>query len=172
MKKKRKLGCYETPAQYLFTPDYFTYDYSSSFYWPNFFSAWLFIFLQVKNKPWLPWVYSWIRHRREQVCPVTCVPVFVPIAPVSVAMLVSSVSMSLSLPLFLFSSLCLCYLLNVIWISEGHTAMVHPRHVHRSVQISHWLPDSVATKLGFPHFAKHETRRNFFPVSRNFAKRI
>ncbi len=22
-------------------------------------------FLQVKNKPWLPWVYSWIRHRRE-----------------------------------------------------------------------------------------------------------
>ncbi len=31
---------------------------------------------------------------------------------------------------------------------------------------------SVATKLGFPRFAKHETRRNFFPVSRNFAKRI
>ncbi len=22
-------------------------------------------FSQVKNKPWLPWVYSWIRHRRE-----------------------------------------------------------------------------------------------------------
>jgi hypothetical protein len=64
-------------------------------------------------------------------------PVFAPIAPVSVAMLVSSVSMSRSLPLFLFSSLCLCYLLNVIGISEGHTAMVHPRHVHRSVQISH-----------------------------------
>jgi hypothetical protein len=29
--------------------------------------AWLFIFLQVKNKPWLPWVYSWIWHHREQV---------------------------------------------------------------------------------------------------------
>ncbi len=26
----------------------------------------LFIFLQVKNKPWLPWVYSWVRHRRKQ----------------------------------------------------------------------------------------------------------
>ncbi len=24
-------------------------------------------FLQVKNKPWLPWLYSWIWHRREQV---------------------------------------------------------------------------------------------------------
>jgi hypothetical protein len=23
-------------------------------------------FSQGKNKPWLPWVYSWIRHRREQ----------------------------------------------------------------------------------------------------------
>jgi hypothetical protein len=23
-------------------------------------------FLQVKNKPWLPWVYTWIWHRREQ----------------------------------------------------------------------------------------------------------
>jgi hypothetical protein len=23
--------------------------------------------LQVKHKPWLPWVYSWIRHRREHV---------------------------------------------------------------------------------------------------------
>jgi hypothetical protein len=22
-------------------------------------------FSQVKNKPWLPWVYSWIQHRRE-----------------------------------------------------------------------------------------------------------
>ncbi len=32
------------------------------------FLYWLvLIFLQVKNKPWLPWVYSWIRHRREQV---------------------------------------------------------------------------------------------------------
>jgi hypothetical protein len=26
-------------------------------------------FSQVKNKPSLPWVYSWIRHRREQVSP-------------------------------------------------------------------------------------------------------
>ncbi len=25
----------------------------------------VFIFLQGKNKPWLPWVYSWIRHHRE-----------------------------------------------------------------------------------------------------------
>ncbi len=24
------------------------------------------LFSQVKNKPWLPWVYSWIRHRHEQ----------------------------------------------------------------------------------------------------------
>ncbi len=24
------------------------------------------LFSQVKNKPWLPWVYSWIRHSREQ----------------------------------------------------------------------------------------------------------
>ncbi len=24
------------------------------------------LFLQVKNKPWLPWVYSWILHLREQ----------------------------------------------------------------------------------------------------------
>ncbi len=24
-------------------------------------------FSQVKNKPWLPWVYSWIWHRREQL---------------------------------------------------------------------------------------------------------
>jgi hypothetical protein len=28
---------------------------------------WLFIFLQVKNKPWFPWVYSWIRHCRKQL---------------------------------------------------------------------------------------------------------
>jgi hypothetical protein len=35
-----------------------------------------------------------------------------------------------------------------------------------------WTWISVATKLGFPRFAKHETRRNFFPVSRNFAKWI
>ncbi len=26
----------------------------------------LVYFLQVKNKPWLPWVCSWNRHRREQ----------------------------------------------------------------------------------------------------------
>jgi hypothetical protein len=25
------------------------------------------LFTQVKNKPWLPWVYSWIWHRREQL---------------------------------------------------------------------------------------------------------
>jgi hypothetical protein len=29
---------------------------------------------------------------------------------------------------------------------------------------------NVATKLGFPRFAKHEIRRNYFPISRNFAK--
>jgi hypothetical protein len=27
---------------------------------------------------------------------------------------------------------------------------------------------NVATKLGFPSFAKHEIRRNYFPISRNF----
>ncbi len=26
------------------------------------------LFLQVKNKPWLPWVYSWIWHRPKQYC--------------------------------------------------------------------------------------------------------
>jgi hypothetical protein len=25
------------------------------------------LFSQVKNKPWLPWVYSWIRHRHEHI---------------------------------------------------------------------------------------------------------
>ncbi len=29
----------------------------------------MFIFLQVKNKLWLPWVYSWIRHCRKQFQP-------------------------------------------------------------------------------------------------------
>ncbi len=37
--------------------------YTSGFlqYWSVFF------FLQVKNKPWLPWVYAWIRHRRRSL---------------------------------------------------------------------------------------------------------
>jgi hypothetical protein len=32
------------------------------------------------------------------------------------------------------------------------------------------LRNNVATKLRFPRFAKHEIRRNYFPISRNFAK--
>jgi hypothetical protein len=29
-------------------------------------NAWCLFSLQVKNKPWPPWVYSWIWHHREQ----------------------------------------------------------------------------------------------------------
>jgi hypothetical protein len=26
----------------------------------------LYLLIKYENKPWLPWVYSWIRHSREQ----------------------------------------------------------------------------------------------------------
>ncbi len=45
---------------------------------------------------------------------------------------------------------------------------------HQQRRLPETLPSlpitNVATKLGFPRFAKHEIRRNFFPISRNFAK--
>ncbi len=33
-------------------------------------------FSQVKNKPWLPWVYSWIGHHRKQCSPLKVLRVF------------------------------------------------------------------------------------------------
>ncbi len=49
-------------------------------------------FSQVKNKPWLPWVYSWTWHRREQSLSV----------PMSVSL---SVSLSVSMSLYVSMSL-------------------------------------------------------------------
>jgi hypothetical protein len=68
VRKEKKLRCCELPALYSLVPDYF-FSWSFSHAIDRIFTHWLFIFLQVKKEPRLPWVYSWIRHRCEQIEP-------------------------------------------------------------------------------------------------------
>jgi hypothetical protein len=46
-------------------PDYVAYDYLCLYVQIFYNTDWCLFFSRLKNKPWLPWVYSWIRHRRE-----------------------------------------------------------------------------------------------------------